>query len=293
MVKKSISLILAFVLAFTVCAVAFADGETSDYNYKTDSNLTITTDVLNHYDTGEFDWGQYSPAYFYPLDKSVHTINEIPKVVDEETGEETDEDLYVDSTSCDPEYEIIRIAAFYVFECPNCGMAHGDFSLINIYSKCSGVCIGCQSKLPDPKTVKIYRYIVLDETKNNGSSHSTTMRYYDFSKYAKDVYGDTASLYGDGKDLPENSITFAGYGSSLPTRDNGEYDITAMATTSVKAETGDRLKAWLLVFLTKLQYKLGPKLANYADSSWAAFKNNVRVTFAGIWQNFLIAIVGG
>jgi len=293
MTKRIVSIILTLLLVLAIGATAFAAED--DYDYKTDEALRVSADVLANANEGNYTWGHYSPAYFYPLDKTVHPISDIPKAVDEETGEETDKDLYVDSTSCEPEYEIIRIAAFYVFKCPNCGMAHGDYSLRDLYTKASGTCCNeeCGKLLPNPNTLKIYRFIVLDESSTGATTHSKTMRYYDFTKYAKDVYGSTANLYGDGTDLPENSITFAEYKSSLPVRDNQEYNITDIATTSVKAERGDSIKAWLLVFLTKLQYKLGPKLADYADSSWAAFKNNIRVNMANTWESFLIAIVKG
>lgn len=311
--KKIVSVILTVLLVAAICAPAFAAEE---YDYETDERFSVQSDV----DNGEFAWGVYSPAYYHVISKEIRPLNTIPKVKDEETGEDTDVDLYEDSLSCLPENEIIRVAAYYVFQCPGtykdaegnetpCGAYHGAYRIQSFYSLNNGRCSHCGQYYPNPDQLKIYRFIVVDESKEGLTTHTPIMRDYDFTKYAKDVYGSTASLYGDGKDLPESCINFVIKKDDIIQRADArdDYAITPAdhadllnkedyitgidATGKTKPEFKDRLMAWLLTFLSKLQYKLTPALSNYANSGWAEFKFNLRVKLAGLWETILTALV--
>lgn len=310
-IKKIVSVILTVLLVAAICAPAFAAEE---YDYTADERFKVQSDT----DNGEFAWGVYSPAYYHVISKKVQPLGTIPKVVDEETGEETDKDLYEDSLSCLPENEIIRIAAYYVFQCPGtykdadgnetpCGAYHGAYRIQSFYSLNNGKCSHCGKSYPNPSELKIYRFIVVDESAEGITTHTPTMRDYDFTKYAKDVYGSTASLYEGGKDLPESCIDFVIKSDDIVQRSEAkdDYAITPPDTLlnkedyirgidptgKTKPEFGDRFMAWLLTFLSKLQYKLTPVLNGYANSAWAEFKYNLRVKLAGIWETVLTALV--
>lgn len=280
--KRIISLLLAMLLVTAIAMPAFADDDTgtttSDsetYDYKSDERLTVLTD----FKSGEFAWGGYSPTMYQIVTDKLFTLNDVPVYEDEETGIEY---TVEDSTSVDPLYEGVSIEALYAFKCPSCGLALTGDRLSAIYGgKNLGCCSHCGELLPDPSTVTIYRFIVIDEK----SKHYDALYNYDFTDAAKDIYGPTESLYGEGKDLPQSYLV---RGTDEEGNDIGIVDFY---TSGDHVEFKDKLMTKLFMFLVKFQYKVTPVATNYANSTFTDVVWKLRLAILRFNEKILTALV--
>ena len=172
----------------------------------------------------------------------------------------------VDETSADPAVEGVNIEAFYAFKCPACGKAQGGNTVLQIYNANKGKCSHAEEYLPDPGTVKIYRFIIVPDD----SAHNSALKNHDFTKAAKDIYGSTASQYGDGKDLPQWDLVYE-------QNENQEVVLTDFHTSGTNAEFKDRFLAKLYIFLVKFQNWAAPRTERFAESGFNNFAWKVNV----------------
>lgn len=286
--KKVISIILALVLAAVVCIPAFAaDTETSsDYDYRMDERLVATSD----FKSGEFVWGGRAPAMYQIVNKKMFTLNDLPSEEDEELGITR---TLTDSTAALPEFEGVAVNAYYAFNCPECGKANGGITLSEVYgNKQEGKCFHCGELLPDPGTLKIYRFIIIDFE----SGHYDVLQSYNLAKYSDSVYKDTEDMYGDGKDLPQNLITWKTevVGEGEEATEHMVYDQTGKpiidsfkTSGSGKTET----TANLYIFLVNFQYRTTPWAEKFVASKYTEFVYNLRLRIVGLWENILTGLV--
>lgn len=224
-VKKLTAIVLAFIMAFSVCLMTASAEDATPYIYTdhmSDEFWTAQVNDETKMNAGEFTKYCAAKAYYCIWDKTTYTVDEA-----KEKG------LSV-STSADYDKEAFVIEAFYAFNCPCCGKALGGTSLKNIYNGevyafkrddaenevidlglegNTGKCWHCGEYLPDPETVDIYRFIIVnvgeDTTEGKAQNYHETVYYKsDLTSSAKDVFGATAGDYAGGKDLCEACLNF-------------------------------------------------------------------------------------
>ena len=262
-----------------VCAVAvpaFAaedtGSESSDYDYMKDPRLTEIT----NYKDGEFAWGGYAPCMYQIVTKEFFTLNNLPVYEEDEIETELQ-----DTVSIDPIAEGVSLNAFYVFKCPKCGKALGGDRLSAIYGgNHNGKCSHCEELLPDPSTVKIYRFIVVPKS----SAHYDALKVYDFASEAGAIYGETAKLYGDGKDLPQSNLIYE-------TDEDGNTVLVDFYTDGNHVETKDGFMAKLFLFLVRFQYKVTPTMERFAVSKYNEVVFKMRLAILHLNEKILTALV--
>lgn len=255
-----------------------------DYDFEEDERLRSATAA--DYNAGNFAWGSLAPAMYGIMDKKVYTIDNIPKKVNEITGKE--EPAIVDSTNVDdPANEGILLTAFYTFKCPACGNAVGDTSIYNIYKAGQGKCTHCGEMLPNPDTVKIYRMIIVDPV----SQHKKTMKGYDFTKVAKEVYGPTAELYGDGKDLPEQYMIFTE--KQIEGTEDTYTVYSDFYTKGLHGDFKDGFMARLMLFVVRFTVWLTPRSQKFDESGINDLIWKIRVKLFETVESILTRLVSG
>jgi hypothetical protein len=255
-----------------------------DYDFEEDERLRSATAA--DYNAGNFAWGSLAPAMYGIMDKKVYTIDNIPKKVNEITGKE--EPAIVDSTNVDdPANEGILLTAFYTFKCPKCGNAVGDTSIYNIYKAGQGKCTHCGEMLPNPDTVKIYRMIIVDPV----SQHKKTMKGYDFTKVAKEVYGPTAELYGDGKDLPEQYMIFTE--RQIEGTEDTYTVYSDFYTKGIHGDFKDGFMARLMLFIVRFTVWLTPRSQKFDESGINDLIWKIRIKLFETLEGILTNLVSG
>ena len=255
-----------------------------DYDFEEDERLRSATAA--DYNAGNFAWGSLAPAMYGIMSKEVYTIDNIPKKVNEITGKE--EPAIVDSTNVDdPANEGILLTAFYTFKCPKCGNAVGDTSIYNIYKAGQGKCTHCGEMLPNPDTVKIYRMIIVDPN----SPHKKTMKGYDFTKVAKEVYGPTAELYGDGKDLPEQYMIFTE--RQIEGTEDTYTVYSDFYTKGIHGDFKDGFMARLMLFIVRFTVWLTPRSQKFDESGINDLIWKIRVKLFETLEGILTKLVSG
>ncbi len=257
---------------------------TDEYDFEADERLRSTT--TSDYNAGNFGWGSLAPAMYGIMDKKVYTIDGIPPKTNEITGKE--EPSIVDATNVDdPANEGVRLAAFYTFKCPHCDNALGDISIYNIYKSGQGKCTHCGEMLPNPDTVKIYRMIIVDPS----SPHKKTMKGYDFTKVAKEVYGSTAELYGDGKDLPEQYMIFSE--RQIEGTEDTYTVYSDFYTSGLHGDFKDGFMARLMLFIVRFTVWLTPRAKKFDESGYNDLVWNIRVKLFETLESFLTRLASG
>jgi len=278
--KKIISLILSFVIVMAICVPAFADE--AAYDYTKDERINAVSD----YENGEFVWGGYSPAMYQIINKKMYTLKDLPTYFDEEANI-----TYTlgDSTTNLPEFEGVSIVAYYAFNCPKCGKANGCTRLSSIYGGVlQGTCMHCGELLPDPSTMKIYRFITIAED----SAHYDVLSSYDLARYSDDIYGATEKDYGDGKDLPQYYLEWkTDEEGNIVTDAGGARVLESFRTKGLnKAEFKTKFMAGLYVFLVDFQYKVTPSAQRFSASKYTAFVYQLRLKIVDLWEKMLTGI---
>ena len=254
-----------------------------DYDFERDPKLKYDPAAS---EAGEYAWGAPSPAIYSIVEKKVYTIAGIPTRENEFTG--ATEPALVDLTNVDnPEYEGVTLAAFYTFKCPECGNAVGATSVYDIYREGQGNCVHCGKLLPNPETVKIYRMIIVDPN----SPHKKTMKGYDFTKVAKEVYGATAGLYGDGKDLPEQYMIYTE--KTLEGTDSTYTVYSDFYTSGLHGDFKEGFMARLMLFIVRFIVWLTPRAQSFDESGYNAFVWKIRLTLAEGLEKLLSGFVSG
>ncbi len=255
-----------------------------DYDFEADERLRSATAA--DYNAGNFAWGSLAPAMYGIMSKEVYTIDKIPTKVNEITGKE--EPAIVDATNVDdPANEGVLLAAFYTFKCPKCGNAVGDTSIYNIYKAGQGKCTHCGEMLPNPDTVKIYRMIIVDPV----SQHKKTMKGYDFTKVAKEVYGPTAELYGDGKDLPEQYMIFTE--RQIEGTEDTYTVYSDFYTKGIHGDFKDGFMARLMLFIVRFTVWLTPRSQKFDESGINDLIWKIRVKLFETLEGILTNLVSG
>lgn len=183
-----------------------------------------------------------------------------------------------DETSANPNVEGVSVEAFYAFKCPKCGKAVGASTLLTVYTQNEGKCAHCGEDLPDPGTVKIYRFITISQD----SSHLKSLKNYDLTKAAKDLYGATAGQYGDGKDLPQSDLVYDEKGVLVDFYTSGNH-----------VEFGDSFMTGLYIFLVKFEKIATPLSISFSESTYNDVVWKIRVFFLGILEKILTFFVSG
>ena len=63
--------------------------------------------------------------------------------------------------------------------------------------------------LPDPTTIKVYRYIIVPGAASELHTHFLSFRDTNMANLSGSIFAETESLYGDGKDLPQSFLEFS------------------------------------------------------------------------------------
>ena len=187
-----------------------------------------------------------------------------------------------DETSAAPKVEGVKVEAFYAFKCPKCGKAVGATSLLSIFNQDEGKCIHCGEYLPDPGTVKVYRFI----TVASDSNHLKSLKNYDLTKASKDLYGKTAGQYGDGKDLPQSDLIYG--------KDENDNEILVdFYTSGNHVEFKDSFMAGLFIFLVKFENFATPLAIGFSESAYNDIVWKIRVAIFGGLEKILTLFVSG
>jgi hypothetical protein len=246
--------------------------------------------------------GQQASAMFQVVTKKVYALNKVPTTVIETPQTNEDGTPVIDETTGEQKvtkttysvkeggesgqsaiYDGIIISVYYAVKCPKCHGATGGKTFYDIYSANKGYCAHCGYKFPAPtdESMKFYRFIGIDED----SSYYKVFKDYDFTEYAKDVFGDTAKYYGDGVDLPQQYLTYTDVYDDTITGDN-KY-VNTLTDFKTSGETSNGTKAKLYVFLVDLGYWAEPITEFLSVSKFIQFRANVR----NVWYSFIDTIV--
>lgn len=274
-IKRILSALLAVLIVSLMAVPAFAEDAATagDYDYLNDERLT----KVSNYNSGEFVWGGYSPAMYQIVTKTMFTLDNLPSKMDGSV-----ETKLQDMVSITPEYEGVSIEALYVFKCPTCGKAVGGSTIQSIYAgNNQGLCSHCGAKLPDPSTVKIYRFITIPSK----SDHYAILQYHDFTKAADDIYGATENLYGDGKDLPQSDLVYS------TDEKTGNLVLSDFYTSGSHVEFKSGFKSNLFLFLVNFQYTVAPWTTKLAASQYNAVVQQIRLFFLHINEKVMTWLV--
>lgn len=187
-----------------------------------------------------------------------------------------------DSTSADPSLEGVNVEAYYAFKCPKCGKALGATALLTIYNRNKGKCTHCDEYLPDPGTLTIYRFITVAED----SKHLKSLKNYDLTKASKGLYGKTAELYGEGKDLPQSDLVFG-------EDENGNEVLVDFYTGGNHVEFKDSFMTGLYIFLVKFEKFATPLAIGFSESAYNDIVWKIRVAIFGGLEKILTLFVSG
>ncbi len=264
---------------------------------------TTTTEIEKDEDGNpKIYLGQEATAIFQIVTKKVYALNKVPTtvietpqvnedgtpVIDEITGEQK-----ISKTTYSVKeggesgqsaiYKGIIISVYYAVKCPKCHGATGGKTFYEIYGANGGYCAHCGYKFPAPtdESMKFYRFIGIDEN----SSYYKVFKDYDFTEYAKDVFGDTAKYYGDGVDLPMQYLVYTDvYDDTISGDDKYVNTLTDFNTSG---ETSNGTKAKLYVFLIDLEYWTEPIREFLPNSKFIQFRANVK----NVWYSFVDTIL--
>ena len=251
--------------------------------------------------------GQKASAMFQITTKKVYALNNVPTTVIEtpQTNEdgtpvidpETNEQVITKTTYKVKEggvagqsaiYDGIIISVYYAVKCPKCHAATGGNTFKAIYDANTanpGCCVHCGCKFPAPtdESMKFYRFIGIDEE----SKYYDVFKDYDFTEYAKDVFGDTAKYYGDGVDLPQQYLTYTDVYDDTITGDD-KY-VNTLTDFKTSGETSNGTKAKIYVLLVDLEYWAEPIRKFIPNSKFIQFRANVRNVWYSIVDYILTA----
>ena len=242
--------------------------------------------------------GQTAQAMFQITTKKVFALNKVPTTVVEKPVVDADDKAVIDETTGEQKinkttytvkeggetdqsvsYQGIIISVYYAVKCPKCHGATGGKTYFAIYDVNNGYCAHCGYKFPSPsdESMKFYRFIGVDES----SEYYKLFKDYDFTEYAKDVFGDTAKYYGDGVDLPQQFLTYTDVYDDEASGDD-KY-VNTLTDFKTSGEASSSFKAKLYVFLTDFELWLEPVNEFLSVSKFIQFRENLR----NVWYTFV------
>ncbi len=247
--------------------------------------------------------GTKTYAMYQVTAKKMFALNDVPSytftqelknsdgtpIIDETTGEpRTEEITYKVKEGGDGDsvkYEGIPVYAYYAVKCPKCKMATGGYTYYEIYSANAGCCPHCGFTFPSPsdESMVFYRFIVVSRMSTDNptseSKYYDKFKEYDFTKYSGDVFGDSAQYYGEGKDLPQQFLTYENvYDETI--YDEGKQDFGATVETLTGFQTSGKAKnsttSTLYGMLSSIELWLEPITQFLSNSLFVQMRTNIK-----------------